>query len=293
MVGTHLRDHGSGNPDVSDEYVPRKEDMVQAKEGGDTRPGSPGAVTSREQELGVRQFPRKAVMDVGAGGRVHVAAKDHRWTAPGVAQPVGTEKSRRLCPAPHRRDPEVGIDDLDGVSLDVDLDPESTPAGFLAPRGESAGLHGPDGVSAEYGIAVAPSLNVEAGMEMEEHVQFTRDEVCLVHPARSAETHVKFLERHDIGIERRDDLGDPPGHILPIVADAAVHIVGHDGESHGRGHEVRIGQKTPGRKCDTSKDRGNSSTSGLPRFVVALFPVIVPAAPSPVRSEGWEQKRRR
>ena len=191
---------------------------------------------------------RKTVMSIGTGSCVQIAAKQDRRMASGIPEPVGAKKRGGLDATHGGCKSEVSVDHLNGVTIHVDLDPEG-PSAFLflllPARGKASGLDKANGITTENGVAVSPFLDVKTGVEMEVHIQFRCDHVYLVKVTRSTEPDIEFLECHDIRFEPRDYTGYPQGHILPIVTDAAVYVVGHDRKGHRYSHGVKIGSNAP------------------------------------------------
>ena len=71
-------------------------------------------------------------------------------------------------------------------------------------------------------------------MEVKAHAEQMSDGMGLIDATGTTAPDVEFLERHYIGLESGDHLGDPPWVCSSVCADAPVDIVSHDAQRSWR-----------------------------------------------------------
>ncbi len=78
------------------------------------------------------------------------------------------------------------------------------------------------------GVAVLLFLHPQSRVEMEGHLQPLGQPVRLVHAPGARPPDVHLLQGHDIRRLGCDHVGDTGDVQPPVIADAAMHIVGQD-----------------------------------------------------------------
>ena len=68
----------------------------------------------------------------------------------------------------------------------------------------------------------------DRGLEMQFHAEAVRHDGGLIRPALVDLADPDLLQRHDIGLTRRDHVADPLGIDLAIGSEPAVDVVGQD-----------------------------------------------------------------
>lgn len=202
--------------------------MVEAEKWAYARPRMSLSCPYGEQHLGIGQFLREIMVDVGTLGRVHITAQDRGGLAFFISEPFRAHQHLGLRPAPNGRKPEVGIYYLYAVPFKVNLDPERAPARFLPSGRQTACFYRPNGIPAQYCVPITSILDAQARMKLKVHAEFTGNEFCLVDASRPRQTNIEFLQRHYIGTHSRNYFRYPHRQVLSVIPDAAMNIVRHD-----------------------------------------------------------------
>jgi hypothetical protein len=130
-----------------------------------------------------------------------------------MSKPFAAEERVGLGLALVADEAEVGVDDLDGATVALDLGPQR--AAPFAPAARGAGQFG--GVNQLHGEPredrVAKTLlgDFPGRVEMIVHHQFASDDGGLIHAACAGAVNIEFLERDDVGAGGGNDPGDARG----------------------------------------------------------------------------------
>jgi hypothetical protein len=124
----------------------------------------------------------------------------------------------------------MGVDHLQAHISGQNLDPDRA---ARLPEGRK--LTGLDQAGRERGqdrIAVFLFLDMQRRMKMRRDSQMPGDLMRLVDAAGPHAADIQFLERDDVGLCRRNDIGDPQGIGTAAASPATVDVVGQDPEFH-------------------------------------------------------------
>ncbi len=148
-----------------------------------------------------------------------------------MAEPLRAEQGGRLGSLLMGHQAEMGVDHVQLIPAELDLDPERAPRlqppDGLGGRQRARALQA-ERKGAEDRVAVALLLHLEGRMEVELHAEQLGDGVGLVDPAGAGAPDIQLLQRDDVG----PALGDDPGRALQVEravhADATVDVIGQD-----------------------------------------------------------------
>ena len=109
-------------------------------------------------------------------------------------------------------------------------------------------------------------------MKVKVHIQAVRYLSRLVLLARSEQPAIQFLKTDDVRAVERYNLRNSLGRGDSITADAAMHIVGHDGKTDRHG----LGKAASGRICHGSWTRRSASKRDIVYFNYNCFTKAAP-----------------
>lgn len=181
------------------------------------------------------------------GDGVEIAAK-HCWylLRCRMPEPGRGEQRRHLLHAFTAAKPEMGVDDPEAAVSQCEFHRKGTAR--FPEAWQRACLGRAHRQRADQGIAVFLFGHRQRGVEMDLHAQQRGDHVGLIHPSGSAAADIYFLQRDNIGLQVRDDLGNPRRVELPVRPDAAVDVVGENADGLPALHRLFLENIVPGQE---------------------------------------------
>src|SRR5882672_11142358 len=199
------------------------ENMVVAHDGEHAGPGPYPRIAG--QLHGVLQGRVQQLVDAGHRRGIEVAADDPGvFTALRVIEPVVAAERPGLHEALEAHQPEVRVDDLNRVAVELHRHPDR--AAFLkeAEGREMRGAHLAHRVPGEDRVAEARPPGEPWRMGVIVHVQQLGDAPRLVDALRALVVDLELLERDDVGLELEDGVGDAFDGVLAVDADAVMDV---------------------------------------------------------------------